>query len=243
MDQECARPACRIEYAEVRDAFQQVVIGCIGLVMMVCSCCVSGEAGECALERICDDRFDECGRCVESSASVPFIFCHEAFEGSAEHFRVDGSFGPAVRVFACGESVFVEEFGYEDGDGVIGEADGAPNAFGLCWREESAIEERNIPEGSRGVSASGGWSVERTEEEWFEERVMESTSGVEVQGALLDEEVLVVVEPAFGLKESEEECSGGIEECEFAPFCVGSLSGGGSSEQFDGLVEFFIEAC
>ena len=159
------------------------------------------------MECVFDDLVDEHWRCVERAGAMAFVGVHEAFEGAAQHFWVDGGFGPCGRVFVCGEAVAIEDIADECGECVVGEAEGAAFLFEWCWCEESAVEEWDVAEGAGGWCALAEWGVECAEEEWFEEALVEVSAGFELVSGLFEEEVAVAIQPTFCLEEGEEQAA------------------------------------
>ncbi len=159
------------------------------------------------MQCVFDDLVDEHWWCVERAGAMAFGGVHEAFEGAAQHFWVDGGFGPCGGVFVCGEAVAIEDIADESRECVVGEAEGAEFLFEWCWCEESAVEEWDVAEGAGGWCALAEWGVEGAEEEWFEEALVEVSAGFELVSGLFEEEVAVAIQPTFCLEEGEEQAA------------------------------------
>ena len=46
------------------------------------------------MECVFDHLVDEHGWCVERAGAMSFVVVHQAFKRAAQHFRIDGGFGP-----------------------------------------------------------------------------------------------------------------------------------------------------
>lgn len=198
---------------------------------------------ECGVEGVFDDLIDQEWRCVETARASALVVGHEAFERAAEHFRIDCGFGPCRRVFVGREAVAIEQFADEGGECIIGKLELMPLAFERGWREQSAIEKRDVTEGECGGCALGDRSVERTEEERAEELRVQCALLFENGCCVIKQEVTIVVEPPFRLEEREEEAAGRAEQREFDAFGTRGGTGGRRCERGDGLLERVIKSC
>ncbi len=118
-------------------------------------------------------------------------------------------------------------------------------SFEVGASEESTIEERDASECASGGGACAGRCIECAEEEWEEDFAVVLTAAFHAAGETIFEESAVVVEPAFGLEEAEEEQSRHVQEGEVGAFGCGNASGAtelsGVGEIGDDLFECAIE--
>lgn len=80
-------------------------------------------------------------------------------------------------------------------------------AFEWGWCEEPTVEEWDVTEGASGRSALVPWCVQRAEEEWAEEAMVERTAEFEGSCGMLKEEIAIAIEPTFRFEEGEEEAA------------------------------------
>ena len=160
--------------------------------------------------------FDERVGGVEGAGSAAVAGVHEGFEGAAEHLGVDRGLGPGGGVLAGGKAVAAEESDDEITECGVVEAGGAVAAFKRGGSEEAAVEEGDAAEGAGGRGAVAARGVEGAEKEGAEDAVVEAAASGHARVEVAGEERGVAIEPAFGLKEGEEEEAGGVEEGEFA---------------------------
>ena len=73
----------------------------------------------------------------------------------------------------CGEAVAIEQFADQGCDCVVGEAQCVSFAFEWGWCEEPTVEEWDVTKGACGGCALVQWCVQRAEEEWTEEAMVE----------------------------------------------------------------------
>ena len=225
-DEEGAGAAGRVEDAEVAGAGEDAC-GVGGLERGVCECGVREVVGdvECVQERVIDEGRDEGARGVERAGAASHAGVHERFEGPAEQVRVDGGFRPGAGVFAGGEAEAGQGVEQEWGELFVVQGRVTGAAFGGGGGEESAVEERDVAEGAgrwRAVSVRG---VEGAEREWGDEAWPEVAAVVEGVFGVSGEEGAIVVQPALGLEELEEEQSGDVDEGEGASVLVGDAGG------------------
>ncbi|HXE61554.1 MAG TPA: hypothetical protein VN607_12645 [Gemmatimonadaceae bacterium] len=78
-------------------------------------------------------------------------------------------------------------------------------SFEIGAGEEAAVQERNAAEGACQRGACARWSVECPEKERQEDGAVVGCIAFHAAGEAIFEESAVVIEPAFGLEEAEEE--------------------------------------
>jgi len=174
---------------------------------------------------------------------MAFVGGHERFERAAEHFGIDGCFGPARRVFVCGKPVAIEQVADQCDKCIIGEAQRTARAFEWCGGEEPTVQERDLAECARGAGAFRDRRVERSEEEGAKQAFVQRPSLFELPRDVMEEKLAIAIQPALGFEEGEEETAGGAEEGELASFGGTRRTRGGERELMNRAVEGPIEAC
>jgi hypothetical protein len=171
----------------------------------------AAEFGECAIEGF----VDECWWGEEGAEAFAFIGGHEGLEGAAEHGGIDGGVLPGGCGFVGGEAESTEDVGDEGGEWGVGEAERrVVFEWGAC--EESAVEERDLAEVEGGGGAVAFRGVEGAEAERIEQAAVDLSAVDQGVFEVVSEELAIVIEPAFGFEEGEEEESADGEEGEFA---------------------------
>src|SRR4029079_12447280 len=85
---------------------------------------------------------------------------HERFESSAEHLGVDRHLAPPVLLLAGGEAVRSEHLGEELSECFVGEPSARVAALEHRLAEQTAVEERDRAESSRGGGAAAHRRIE-----------------------------------------------------------------------------------
>ncbi|HEV2178816.1 MAG TPA: hypothetical protein VGR59_00755 [Gemmatimonadaceae bacterium] len=91
-------------------------------------------------------------------------------------------------------------------------------AFERCASEEAAVEKWNAAEGAGRCGACAGRRIESAEEEGQEDSAVVVAAAFHAAGERIVEESPIVIQPAFGLDEAEEEESGDVEQSEIRAF-------------------------
>src|SRR6185312_11035798 len=149
-------------------------------------------------------------------------------------------------LFARREPVPGQQLAEDDAECIVGELEIGVVPFEVGAGEESTVEKRDASEGACCCGPCAGRRIECAEEQWEEDFAMVQTTAFHGAGETILEESAIVVEPAFGLEEAEEEEAGDIQQSEVAAFGSwdafgGSGEGGGIGEvgdyEFEGPIE------